>query len=282
VLPSAHGEDLEGERAAQAGGAAPPGPGPKRYAVRETPGTVQAKLLKAAWSLLGCVSTRAVADRARLPNTLSYIDCSEHPKVVGHCALTIDDGPTRHGPGTSLTPDVLALLEEYQARATFFLVSDYVLGNEADVRAIVAAGHELGHHCTTDQPYHRHSPEAFTADVEAAAAVLQQYQERLRWFRAPWGRYTAEMEGVVSGRGMRNVMTDAFACCPRIPDPQFIANFLLKVVQDGSIIVLHMPEAGFRVWTLEALRLLLQGLAARGLRCVTVGDLVELAALEQE
>ncbi|MBE9479398.1 MAG: polysaccharide deacetylase family protein, partial [Chloroflexi bacterium] len=47
-------------------------------------------------------------------------------------ALTIDDGPD-----PSTTPRILDLLMEHGARATFFLLSDHIPGNEALVQRIV-------------------------------------------------------------------------------------------------------------------------------------------------
>jgi hypothetical protein len=41
-------------------------------------------------------------------------------------------------------------------------------------------------------------------------------------------------------------------------------------VQDGSIIIMHMPERGFRDHTLAAMAQLLAGLTERGLHVVTL------------
>ena len=41
-------------------------------------------------------------------------------------------------------------------------------------------------------------------------------------------------------------MCDTYACCPVIQDGDFIGKFLAKQAEHGSIIVIHMPEHGFR------------------------------------
>lgn len=56
-------------------------------------------------------------------------------------ALTFDDGPD-----TELTPQVLDLLREYNAKATFFCVGSKLKNNEANVKRIVAEGHAIGNH----------------------------------------------------------------------------------------------------------------------------------------
>ena len=48
-------------------------------------------------------------------------------------------------------------------------------------------------------------------------------------------------------------------------------------VQDGSIIIMHMPERGFREHTLAAMAQLLAGLSERGLHVVTLSELDAMA-----
>ena len=56
-------------------------------------------------------------------------------------ALTYDDGP--NDPHTLRLLDVLA---RHEARATFFLIGQYVRQRPEIARAIQAAGHEIGNH----------------------------------------------------------------------------------------------------------------------------------------
>ena len=58
--------------------------------------------------------------------------------------LTIDDGPD---PRT--TPDILKVLEERQARATFFLIGQWAAQHPDLVRDIQTAGHDIGNHTHT-------------------------------------------------------------------------------------------------------------------------------------
>ena len=60
-------------------------------------------------------------------------------------AITIDDGPD-----PEVTPRVLDLLDEHNARATFFCIGERVERHPALARAIVARQHEIGNHT------HRH------------------------------------------------------------------------------------------------------------------------------
>jgi len=49
------------------------------------------------------------------------------------------------------------------------------------------------------------------------------------------------------------------------------------MVQSGSIIIIHMPEKGYREHMLDGIRLLLWGLKRKGLKAVTLSELSVLA-----
>ena len=55
--------------------------------------------------------------------------------------LTFDDGP-----GNRLSPAILSMLTEYDAKATFFLLGRNIAGREAIVRQIAEQGHEICSH----------------------------------------------------------------------------------------------------------------------------------------
>jgi hypothetical protein len=89
------------------------------------------------------------------------------------------------------------------------------------------------------------------------------------------------MEKVLDSRGLTNVMCDVFACCPIIEDGEHIGSLLSRRAQHGSIVLLHMPERGFRDWCMVALKRVLEGLQKRNLAVVTVGMLEALAEKEK-
>ena len=64
-----------------------------------------------------------------------------HGSDPSQMALTFDDGP--NDPHTLHLLDVLA---KHNAKATFFLIGKYVRQRPDIVRAIAAAGHEIGNH----------------------------------------------------------------------------------------------------------------------------------------
>jgi peptidoglycan/xylan/chitin deacetylase (PgdA/CDA1 family) len=119
-------------------------------------------------------------------------------------ALTIDDGPD-----PASTPLILTELRRQDARATFFLITDRLRGQEPLVRRLVGEGHEIGNHFTQDRPSIRLSLPAFEADL------LQSHRELAPWGRPHWARpgsgwYSQAMISVLQRHGYRCVLGSVY------------------------------------------------------------------------
>lgn len=214
---------------------------------------------------------------------LCYFDVEKYPGVHGHVALTIDDAPCRLGPQNCMVPQVRKLLRDYQAQASFMLIGGFVAGNEEELLSLLTDGHELGNHGLVDKSYASSSPEEFEAAIDECSKRITSLQrragmpEQVQWFRPPHGKLSPVMSEILERKGLTSVMCDTYACCPVIQDGDFIGKFLGEHAQDGSIIILHMPEHGFREWCLLGLETLLKRLKERGMKAVSLGHLAELA-----
>ncbi len=106
--------------------------------------------------------------------------------------LTFEDGPTQ-----AYTPQILDLLAQYNARATFFVNGYQIAGNEAILQRIVRDGHALGNHLWTEPGYYSGAPadrvQAAYAQTEAAIRaalgpdLLPIYDAQTKLFRQPGG-----------------------------------------------------------------------------------------------
>lgn len=233
---------------------------------------------KALWRVLTLAGTRNLASLVRL--LPAYSDTvTSFSGVSGVCALTIDDGLSRGGPESSLVEDMRALLKRHAATATFFVCTDYLEGLESAAAAMVDDGHELGHHMASDMANHyaRLPSSEFAAELARSSAVIEAAQRAPpRWYRPPQGVLTSSMRSTVAAAGMRTALGDVYCDDWAIADADFVASTMLRQVRDGSVVIVHMPERGFREHTLRALELLLDGLDARGLRCVSLTALERL------
>lgn len=75
--------------------------------------------------------------------------------------LTFDDGP-----GKRLTPAILNILEQYNAKATFFLLGKNIVGREGIVRLIAERGHEICSHGYDHLHYWMVSPVRAIKDIK--------------------------------------------------------------------------------------------------------------------
>ncbi|MDY7080450.1 MAG: chitin deacetylase family protein [Chloroflexota bacterium] len=197
------------------------------------------------------------------PQVLYFVE-TEEPVV----ALTIDDGPD---PAT--TPKILDVLNQHDARATFFLITSRVPGNEEVVRRIIKDGHELANHLTTDERSIKLSLSDFEKRLLDAHGVLSQFSD-VRWFRPGAGWYNAEMLSIIHRHGYRCVLGSVHPFDPQLPSSWFAAYYILSNVRPGSIIILHDYGArGER--TATALATILPELDQRGFRVVTLSELVD-------
>lgn len=118
-------------------------------------------------------------------------------------ALTFDDGPD-----PVQTPKILAMLAEYDVKATFCLVGVQVERHPEIVRDIVAAGHTLCNH-TWDHSLTigKDAPEAISADLAKTNQAIRAAapDAPVPFFRAPGGNFSDRLVQVAREQGMTSL-----------------------------------------------------------------------------
>lgn len=197
------------------------------------------------------------------PDVLFYVDTDRRA-----VALTIDDGPD---PRT--TPGILDVLARHGARATFFLISGRVPGNEGLVARIVAEGHEVGNHLTRDEASIDLAPAAFVAALAESDSILRRFAP-VRWFRPGSGWYNRVMVETARSLGLRTALGSVYPYDALIPWAGFAAFQVRLAVDPGDVIVLHDAGARGRR-TAAALGRILPELRRRGFRIVRLSELIK-------
>ncbi|MGE5424410.1 MAG: polysaccharide deacetylase family protein, partial [Syntrophothermus sp.] len=105
---------------------------------------------------------------------------SSYPPGNNKVYLTFDDGPV-----PEVTPQVLNILAQHQAKATFFCVGDNVRKHRSLFEEVVAAGHSVGNHTFHHLNGWKTPPALYAEDVNRCRDYFQ-----TNLFRPPYGRYT--------------------------------------------------------------------------------------------
>lgn len=191
-------------------------------------------------------------------------------------ALTFDDGPGQY------TPQVLAVLQHYRVRATFFFIGQHIAQFPAFLREGLAGGNALGNHTFT----HPHLTTLSLASIHqelntTQSAVLKETGTRPTLFRPPYGEYNEDVVTAANKLGLSIVTWNAEANDWLTPQPSAgtIAERILCAASNGAIFLLH-EGGGNRANTVEALPAIITGLQARGFTLVTIPQM--LAALSAE
>ncbi len=97
--------------------------------------------------------------------------------------LTFDDGPDPR-----VTPAVLDLLRQYDAKAIFFICGRRIENAPELLARIVAEGHALGNHSFAHWREKDPGPEEYAGDLRKCQAMIAEHvAEPTRFFRAPKG-----------------------------------------------------------------------------------------------
>jgi len=181
-------------------------------------------------------------------------------------ALTFDDGPR-----PPYTRQILNLLKKFNARATFFVVGKMAELYPDDLRAIVAAGHELASHSYS----HRRMTELSDVEIEdeilRTEAIVREIADRTtEYFRPPGGHYNQKVREALMRLGYKAIFWGPNITSFSGLSPKQIADELLQQVQPGCIILLHNGEDE----TVPVLPMLLAGLEAQGYEMVTMTELL--------
>jgi len=201
-----------------------------------------------------------------------------HPEVLfsvstndSLVALTLDDGPS-----ADVTPEVLALLRKYDARATFFLTGNRIEGREGLARQITLQGHELGNHGMRETPSILLGRERFARELREAHRLLCEHGE-VRWFRPATGFFNARIRAEAAELGYGVALGDVYPNDVHRPFPSLLAGYVLWHVRPGSVIILHEGATGRRT-AVPVLERLLPELQRRGYQIVTLSELVDRGA----
>ncbi len=184
--------------------------------------------------------------------------------LPGEVVLTFDDGPMPW-----ITRSILATLETYCARATFFSVGKMAVAYPSVVREVLERGHTVGSH-TWSHPLNlkRLSADAARSEMERGFAAVTAAAGRpiAPFFRFPGLSDTPTLVAHLAARHVASITVDVVSNDSFIHDPARLTRETLAKVEAarGGIILFH----DIKTATAKALPDILRALAERGYKVV--------------
>lgn len=184
-------------------------------------------------------------------------------------ALTFDDGPD-----PTYTPEVLAILDRFQAKATFFMLGERVARYPDLARMVADDGQVIGSHGFHHVSLMTASPQRIRREMNLAENAFEQaLGGKPKLFRPPYGFHPPFLLEEARHKGYRVI---GWSISPHDSfhlTPEALAQRVISKTRAGDIILLH-DGRGDRQSTVAALPLILSGLEAKGLKCVTLPELL--------
>ncbi|CAI9386945.1 Peptidoglycan-N-acetylglucosamine deacetylase [Bacillus sp. T2.9-1] len=167
-------------------------------------------------------------------------------KVV---ALTFDDGPTKN------VDDILALLDEYDAKATFFLIGNEIEKSPEMAAEIAKKGHQLGNHTYFHNRMIFKSQSFIKTEIEDTNKLIKKagYTGEID-FRPPNGKKLIGLPYYLKKANMDTILWNIE------PDTYYQSvedkvNYVKESVNPGSIILMHpmYDETGEEIRAIEGI-----------------------------
>ena len=182
-------------------------------------------------------------------------------------ALTFDDGPN-----TTTTNEILDILEEYHALASFFLIGNNINENSAvTVKRAYDMGCEIDNHSKTHSNMSSMDESKMLEEIEYVDNYVYEITgEYTKFFRPPY---------IDTSQNMYDVIDKPFICGVGCSDfmenvtSQERAETIISVAEDGLIVLLHDAQGNSQ--TVEALKTIIPTLQEEGYEFVTLTELFE-------
>lgn len=191
--------------------------------------------------------------------------------------LTFDDGP-----GSSLTPAILNILAEDNAKATFFLLGRNIAGREAIVRQIAEQGHDICSHGYDHLHSLKVSPFRVLSDIKRGWAAIDVALGTMRKkypFRPPNGKLNIICLLYLLVRQVPIVYWSIDSGDTWRQQPDSLRVAMLAEKAGGAVSLAHdfdRSNENTSRFVVESIRAALEMAADKGMRVLTVSELLDI------
>ncbi len=173
--------------------------------------------------------------------------------------------------GTEEVYQILDILAEKNAKATFFVGGCWADDNVDCLRAIFAAGHEIGNHGYFHKDHSKLSVEENEKEIAACNRFIELViGQKATLFAPPSGAYGNNALSACKTLDMKTILWSRDTIDWRDKDTEKIYQRATKEIQGGEFILMHPTEN-----TVEALGNVLDYYAEKSLVSVTVSENIQ-------
>lgn len=211
-----------------------------------------------------------VQDQQELDHGIRYHKLIRGAPQLKEVALTFDDGPH-----PAYTPQILAILQAYNVKATFFVVGERAEQYPELIRDEAAGGHEIGNHTYHHVNLTKVTPAEAETEIKACGEVVRAITGKSpHLFRPPGGDYSSQTAVEAEALGYTTVLWTDDPGDFKHPGDQVIMDRTIDHLCPGAVILLH---DGIHQ-TIDILPSLIEQIRAKGYRIVTVDQLIRDSA----
>ena len=176
-------------------------------------------------------------------------------------ALTFDDGP---GPYTA---HLLDILDQYGAKATFFLIGSKVSGQASVVRSIQARGHQLGNHSWSHPELPKLSVDQIAGEIDRTnEAIRQATGVKPSILRPPYGAVNGVVLEQLRLRNMSSILWSVDTRDWADRNSQIVCSRAVAGARPGAVILMH----DIHQTSVNAVPCILSSLKQQGYSFVTI------------
>jgi len=173
--------------------------------------------------------------------------------------------------GNEDTQQLINILDNYQIKATFFVVGEWADKYPESVKALHDAGHEVMNHSNTHDHYPQLSAEQVAADLTACNDKIEHITGvRPTLVRLPYGDYDDNSINAVRSIGMEPIQWDVDSLDWKDLSAGEITKRVTSQVCPGSIVLFHNAA----LHTPEALPTILETLIQDGYTFVPISQII--------
>lgn len=209
------------------------------------------------FAILSSVNTKA--DTAKLP-----IYCVD--RADNKISLTFDVAWAN-----SNTDELLAILEQENVKATFFVTGEWCDKYPEDVLKFFKAGHEIQNHSDAHPHVKGMNINALIEDTKECSRKIEMITGTApTLYRSPYGEYDDTCMCTIEGMGMKVIQWSNDSIDWDNPTPETIIQRTTQNINSGAILLFHNDLAN----TTKALPTVIKSLKEQGFEFVKVNDLV--------